>query len=345
MRVLHISVICCFFFSLPAQDYRSPFNGMEVSISDTTEHYSFLVGGHFYGGSGSGGSGLPASTVLAGLSTMNSTKAAFLVSTGDMFIDAEADRARYQEAFFDVLDMPLINAVGNHDVDNQLYEKIYGKTYFALDLGPDRLVVLDTERDDSDIVNEQLAMLKELISLSARGIIRNVFIVSHRPVWSEDNPRYEGLFRNNTRSLTGCNFQRDVMPMLETIARTTPVYWFSGSMGGTAPSSIFMDSPQPGITFLQSAIRDRKRDALILVTVNKDGVDMQPIGLSGQDLPPIRELGIDYWRKYQRKAKGFNWRLIPYYVKTYSTHPAFWWGVGIALLLSIGYRSLRDRVL
>ena len=135
IRALHTTIACCISFAVSAQTYRSPFNDLEVHIPDTVTAYTFLVGGHFYGGSGSGGSGLPASTLLAGIPRINGTKADFLVSTGDMFIDAVADRPRYEEAFFQRLDMPLLNAVGNHDVDNKQYEQVYGATYYSLNLG------------------------------------------------------------------------------------------------------------------------------------------------------------------------------------------------------------------
>ncbi|MBL0043493.1 MAG: hypothetical protein IPP33_03445 [Flavobacteriales bacterium] len=168
------------------------------------------------------------------------------------------------------------------------------------------------------------------------------FIISHRPIWSEDDPQYSPLFKDNTRSLTGTNFQKDVYPLLEKIAEHAHVYWISGSLGGSAPSSIFFQEHAKNITYIQCAIRDEPRDALLIADVYPDpgsgpGVKWSSFSLTGQKLLAPEAYNAAWWRERVGKSEGFNWRLLPYLVKTTVLRKEFWWGVlgGVLVLMLI----------
>lgn len=319
-----------------AQPYYSPFNPGVIEIDEETAEYSFLVSGHFYGSSASSQSGLPASTLLAGLDIINASGSDFMLSTGDMFIDAHAEMERYQTAFFNKLKMPLVNAVGNHDIESEAYLENFGPADLVIELGQDRLIVLDAERNDSRLDEEQIDLLTTAFEASQVGGLRNLFILTHRPIWAEGIDRYDGLFKNNTQSLTGTNFQSDVLPVLESIAENSQVYWFSGSMGGGAPASVFVDNYDKGIHFIQSAIRDRKKDAVLKVTVNRAGVRFTALSLAGDLMPQVSELDLDFWRKNVGQST-FKWKLVPYYIKRCTTHRYFLYGLlSMFVLLVLG---------
>jgi hypothetical protein len=344
-RGLSIIFFSILFSLASGQTYRSPFNQLQVPVPGDSDSYSFLVSGHFYGGSGSGTSGFPASTILAAIDTINRSGADFLLSTGDMFIDAESDLPRYHSSFFGKLRMPLINAVGNHDVDSDRYGALFGETCFQVHLGPDRLIVLDTEKDDSNIRGVQLDFLRSALADVSRGKVRNVFILSHRPVWAEQDDKYSPLFKHNTRSVFTNNYSEDVLPLLQEMAGHAKVFWFSGSMGGSAPSSIFHVEHLPNLYFVQSAIRNRPADAVLKVEVGPSGIDLSAFSLTGKNLPPVEELDVAYWSRFKAPERGFNWRLLPYYAKTYAVHPAFWSGVVIAVLIGFVLRFASRRLL
>ena len=327
-----------------AQPYQSPFNPQQiVDFPKAREAYSFVVSGHFYGGAASGASGYPASTLLASIELINATEADLFLSTGDMFVDAAKDQERYQKAFFNKLEMPLINAVGNHDLDGDEYERLYGKTYFIVELGPDRLIVLDAEKDDSDLNADQLKLLRQTADAMEAGDLRNVFLLTHRPIWAEGLAKYENLFKENTRSLTGTNFNEQVMPLLDRMREHGQVYWFSGSMGGSGSASIFYDEYSEGIHFVQSAIRDKQQDAILHVQVASQGVAFNAISLTGRSMPPVSDLGMDFW-KSRGSDSSFNSRLIPYYTKRMLTHRFFWYGclftIAVIALARRMYRRL-----
>lgn len=320
---------------------RSPFNGLEVLPADSTGHYRILIGGHFHGES-TNRSGYPAATLLANLDTINSLGANLFLSTGDLFMDPVKDLPRYQRSLFSKLKMPFFNAPGNHDLSaragngaDELQEIV---TWQA-----DRVLLLNTEREDGTLSSGVLDRLASLLEAEDLYIPRHLFIISHRPIWAEDDPRYSPLFKDNTRSLTGTNFKKDVYPLLERIAKHAHVYWISGSLGGGAPSSIFFQPHAPNITFIQCAIRDVPRDALLIADVHPDTVKWSAISLTGQKLRSPETYDAAWWRSKRGKEEGFNWRLLPYLIKATVLHQAFWWGAGLMLLLVLLVRRILRR--
>ena len=122
----------------------SSFNKLEVT--DTSNNYSFIVSGHFYGSS-TNASTFPASSLQANIDTLNSLNSSFLMSLGDLFVDVnEMYISHYQKSLFDKLTMPLFNAVGNHDLSNgNMYEKVYGKSFFSFSKGKELFIVLNLD--------------------------------------------------------------------------------------------------------------------------------------------------------------------------------------------------------
>ncbi|HMQ76586.1 MAG TPA: metallophosphoesterase [Flavobacteriales bacterium] len=320
------------------QAQRSPFNGLEVLPADSTGHYRILIGGHFHGES-TNRSGYPAATLLANLDTINSLGAHLFLSTGDLFMDPVKDLPRYQRSLFSKLKMPFFNAPGNHDGKAGSWVEVLnpGGGNVVGAKGPAELIVLDLEEHDGTLVDEQLQAIQR------SGLVSALFIISHRPIWAEDDPQYSDLFKDNTRSTFGTNFKKDVYPLLEKIAQHARVYWISGSLGGQAPSSIFFQRHAPNITFIQCAIRDEPRDALLIADVYPDTVTWSALSLTGQQVKSPESYDAAWWRSKQGKGEGFNWRLLPYLVRTTVFHRSFWWGAALMLLLVVLVRRIVRR--
>lgn len=326
---------------------RSPFNGLEVLPADSAGHYRILIGGHFHGES-TNRSGYPASTLLANLDTINNLGANLFLSTGDLYMDARSDSARYAKALFSKLRVPFFNAPGNHDGRLDGGEEVVG-------IGPlrqyrDDLLILNTETDDGSVSSKAREQLASMLKREDLYLPRRVFIISHRPIWSEEDPQYTDLFKDNTRSLTGTNFQKEVYPILQEIAQHAHVYWISGSLGGDAPSSIFFQQHAPsnpsrngGITYIQCAIRDLPRDALLIADVYPDSVAWSALSLTGQQLLAPEAYDAAWWRAHVGKPAPFNWRLLPYLIRKTVTRPEFWWGAALSLVFVLLVRQLLRR--
>lgn len=324
-----------------AQGQTSPFNGRTVVPPDSAGNYRLLIGGHFHGAS-SNASGYPAATLLANIDRVNATNANALLSTGDLFLRPDRDSARYAGSLFRELTIPLFNAPGNHDLEGTAYPA--GRVMpVEFSMGQDRVVLLDTERDDSRVKGDQLDLLNRLADRAAATPGTHTFIISHRPIWAEGDARYSDLFEGNTRALFDPGFQEDVLPILRRMAKHGEVYWISGSMAGTAPASIFFQPEEKGITYIQSAIRDELRDALLIADVSPNAVRWSAMSLSGQVLRPVETYDAQWWRKNQGRVQEFHWRRIPYLIKKNVIHPAFSYGLASGVVLMLLVLILRKR--
>jgi hypothetical protein len=326
------------FFALVAKAQISPFNKALVQVEDTA-NFSFLVSGHFYGAS-SNQSGYPASTLLASLDMLNKSDAAFVMCLGDMFMDVRNDIPNYINSLFSKLEKPLFNAVGNHDLSSdEVYQKKFGDTYFSFIKGINAFVVLDTEKDDGSIKHEQLKMLSDVLNSTS---IKNVFVFSHRLIWAEQDEVLSPLFSGNTRSYISNNFSKEVLPLLETSSKH--IYWFSGSLGGNAPSSFFYHPYSKNITYIATAIRDLPRDAVLEVQLKNDEVHFNTVSLTRQELKPLEEYNLEFWQANKPKAKVFNKRLLPLYIKNMLKHWMFWTGVIIGFVVLLVLIVLKSKL-
>lgn len=298
----------------------SPFNNMRKYADDSTGKYSFIVSGHFHGSSNNL-SGFPAASLLANLERINNMGVVFVASTGDLFLDIEKDIPNYEMALFNKLTAPLFNAVGNHDVSGKIYDKNFGDSFARFTLRSELFIFLDTERDNGSIKNEQLEFLKHISSAE-----KNVFIFSHRPIWAEEDEEMKDFFLDNTRSEFGNNFKNEVEPLLIEAAKTKNIYWFSGSLGN-APASFFYHKDEHGITYIQSAIRDLPRDAMLKVNVDNGKVSFETFSLNSNKVEPLEYYNIDYWKEHYKDKPPFNFRLVPLYVKNTVTHRYYWYGI------------------
>ncbi len=340
-RFLYI-IALCYGASAVAQP-TSPFNGLAIA-PDSTNSYTFFVGGHFYGGSADL-SGFPAATLLGNLDTINNSDAAFMICLGDLFLDINKEIPTYERILFPQLEMPLFNAVGNHDVSGTLYRENYGDTWMAFNYHQDQFILLDTEEDNGDIEGAQLEFLKQQLNDAIASDRKNIFVFAHRPLWTEAYPEMENVFEGNTQSAVGNNFATTVLPLLEEAQSKANIYWFGGSMGGKAPVSFFYHKVEgTNIHYLATAIRNLKRDAILKLKVSNGAVTMEPFSLTGQSLQAVTTYNLNFWTSGKATAdEGINYKLIPLWVYNTVTHRYFWYGVLWCILLLLGFKQMKKR--
>ncbi|MEX1000911.1 MAG: metallophosphoesterase [Crocinitomicaceae bacterium] len=317
-----------FFVSLVAvSQQQSTFNDKVVQV-DSSGNYSFIVGGHFYGNRYST-SGYPANSILANIEWINAQNPAMLICLGDLFMDVKNNIPQYEKSFFNRLNVPLFNAVGNHDLTADIYQKNFGATFFKFQLGRDMHVVLDTESDNGNITGEQLKLLESLKGEK----YDHIFIYAHRTVWKNMYEEMENIFSDNTQSLLGNNYEKEVYPLLSELSKNSKVYWFSGSIGNAPASFFYHHDTSAKITYIATAIRGIKRDALLMVNVKNGQVSFKTHSLTGEDLMPLEDYNVEYWQT-NSGVEPFNWRLLPLYIKQTVLSWSFWWGVVVTLLFT-----------
>lgn len=329
------------FTSLTNAQLVSGFNDLPIRVNNSGS-YSFYVGGHFHGSS-TNLSGYPASSLLANLDELNSDTNSFIISTGDLFLDIKNNIPNYKKSLFSKLKIPLFNAVGNHDVSGDIYNSNFGATWHYFIIGTELYIILDAEINDGSIKGEQLKFFKKTIEFNCnkQSNISNVFIFTHRPIWTESDEKFESIFVDNTQSNFSNNFNADVLPILATCSTKQNIFWFSGSLGANAPVSFFYHKNKNSITFIQSAIRDLPRDGIIKVKINNSQVSFETISLSGLAMPKLESCDLNMW-KNMPKSQPFNYRLIPLYLKQMVFHRYFWYGIiGGIILFFISRKLLR----
>jgi hypothetical protein len=303
-------------------EIKSTLNKKSAKVNP--EIFSFIISGHFHGGSASE-SGMPAASLMANLDTINAMKPAFVMSLGDLFLNVERDHKNYERYLFAKLKSPLFNAVGNHDIDNELYKKRYGKTFQSFNIGVNRFIILDSELDNGDIEGEQLQFLKT--QLKKTDTLKNIFIFMHRTLWAEENEELAPLFNDNTKSAMSSNFDSEILPLIEKTSANSRVYLFSGSLG-SAPASFFYHKYSKNITYIATAIRDLPRDAILIAHVNGAEIMFETFSLNSNPVLALNKYTVDYWKKNKPLPKPFNWRLVPLYIYQMITHRYFWYGIG-----------------
>ena len=308
-------------------------NNQDLDSSLNVNDFTFVVTGHIYG-DGVNQSGYPASTFLGNMDYIeNDLQPSFIWFTGDVFRDISYDYPFYKKSLFDKTQIPLFNAVGNHDLSGSFYQDEVGETYYSFKIGRNLFITLDAELDDSQIIGEQFDFLRFELDKAMKDEVLNVFICSHRPIWAETNPTFQGLFSGNTRSVFGDNFVEDIEPLLNSYQEHYSIYWFSGSMGNVPVSFFYHKEDDLDITYIQTAIRNIPRDAILDVKVKNGKVAFTPLSLTGQQLEALEYYNMDFWKEYKKPVAQFNYRLIPLYIKQTLTSHYFWYGMGAMVML------------
>jgi len=337
MKLFLAILIVGFSFIVKADTIVSTLNNKIVNVKNST-NYSFIVSGHFYGNKNNL-TGYPTNTLLANLDWVNNSKTVMLICLGDLFMDVKNDIPKYKTSLFNKLNIPLFNAVGNHDISSDIYQTNFGATFYSFKINNDIHLFLDTELNDGSIKNKQIELLKS-VKNQAKSNIDNVFIYSHRTIWARNYPQLNNLFTSNTQSKFGNNFKSDILPIIEQINKTTKVTWLSGSLG-EAPSSVFNFKSKSGINYVATAIRGLKRDAVLIINSNKGKLSFGLKSFTNQKLNKFETYNTQYWNSNIGKAQPFNFRLLPLYVKQVVFGYHFWFGILTGIILVFIYKKIK----
>lgn len=284
---------------LAGQEAPPSLNGRVLAGRDGA--FRFVVAGHIYGSPGLS-TEKPARSLVGAVDRINDLAADLFVAVGDSFWVFEGDDRRRTMELFDRIQMPVFQAVGNHEMAGEdSYIDAFGPTYGAFVHGDCLFVLLDAESDAWDISGEQLQSLRRAV-LQARQdpTIRNVFFFAHKLVFAQRQRYFELLVKGN--SLDGLvrvnNFYQDVLPLLADLATQKRVFWFAGDVGTEQSYSLFWDrDPESGVVFLATGVGDTPRDALVIVEVSDTGeVVFGTMSLGQERMGAIHEYGVAYWR-------------------------------------------------
>jgi hypothetical protein len=146
----------------------------------------------------------------------------FAIGVGDLVPNGE--RRLFQRFLKEVqsdLAIPLITAIGNHDLDggsSDIYEEIFGQTYYSFSLGENSFIVLDATTESGFNKTERYWLEKELKKAQTS---RNRFIFMHVPPF---DPRGEGFHK--------CLPEKDAKNLLDIFRRYHVTHLFASHCHG-----------------------------------------------------------------------------------------------------------------
>ena len=281
------------FVAHPSRDTITNAINNKILINTDQSEFSFLVAGHAYGFPGR--SIYPCPSLTANVDKFNSTSTSFFMLLGDNYRQLkDLNISAFKSTFLDKIEIPVFNAVGNHDLTQNLendykgqnyslYKKLFGQdTYYSFVINTSAFIILDSEHylDDEvpygNIKDEQLIFLKETLDqlLSSNSSIQRIFICAHKQLQ---------LFEEN-------NYEKEIKPLF---SKATPagieIFMLSGDMNLSNDLYVTKEV-DPKITYVHTNLADNINDKILQINVTSNGsVEIIPISLTGQAVKNINE--------------------------------------------------------
>lgn len=168
----------------------------------------------------------------------------------------------YLNGVFDVSNSKTLWAAGNHDYTNIDLLKSYTKkeTYYAYYQDETVFIVLDTQKDSSKIVNEQLVFFNSVMDTVSES--KNLVLLTHKLIWMRGDAQLEpqinkvsnGEYGDCSYCVQSNNFYEHIYPrLLEFKKESKQVFCVAGDIGFNAKT--FEYKTKDGIQFLATGIR------------------------------------------------------------------------------------------
>jgi hypothetical protein len=306
-----------FFYMRPVPNgVVSPINGKV--LNSPGDEYEFLLIGHAYGSQNR--SVYPSASLLANMDIFNAEKIAFVMLLGDIiqYVKRENIEAFYH-SFAKKLSKPIFNAIGNHDNGGrEAYKRFFGQdTFYSFRHGSELFVVLDGERDNGRIVEDQLEFLRrELGAASASADVKNIFLFSHRLLWAVGNPAVSGIIPMvngpDMHHAEMADFYKTIRPVLLEM-KGKKIYLIAGDVGMSWSFPLFYHSEKNSpITYVATGIGDNLRDHAVVVRVRKGAVSFEAKSLTGLSMNdrsgaaplPLEHFGVSFWTEMHKKREA-----------------------------------------
>ena len=273
-----------------------------------SQEYSFLVAGHLYGSPLSTNPVYPSKSLVSNTSFINSLQSSFFISLGDNCRNGDDTTALriFNESFTRQIKIPIYTAYGNHDGNRSSIEKRTGrKTYFSFLKKSELFIFIDSELDDNILNKECLNFFLTILSNAiADTSIKNVFILSHKLIWSLSDEKYKKITDNSNdrkyRYDRYRTFYLNIKPLLDKASNTKDIYWISGDIGQPWSLPIFYEKDNK-ITYLATGLGDSPMDAILDFRVSDAKVNIIAYDLITHKSIDYKNYNLTFWSNSFRK--------------------------------------------
>ncbi len=252
--------------------------------------YSFFVAGHVYGNPDQ------IENVREGLyhpfvkkfNTINECKSmTFGFLLGDIVRESSNRSFEFAKRDLQLISSKIVKHIvpGNHDVGmgknnskRDIFIQNFGKTFKHFEYHNDLFILLDTNIDQWNILNDQLKIL-ENFSKDDKNY-NNVFIFTHQLIWYDKKKvSFSRVVPNSWEGYSeGTNFWDELFPIISNIGQK--IYLFAGDVGAFPNESEFFYAKHANAHFFATGMGGGERDNFLIISIMNGAVNVALIPLN-----------------------------------------------------------------
>ena len=287
-------------FEFKFLDDPLPASMNSISLEDNDLPLTFLVAGHIYGKPGDE-EFHPALTLLSNIALLKEIDPDFVAFLGDtVWRPSEENFNDLEMLIIDQMNIPVFNAVGNHDVTNRdLYQSRYGSTIYAYKLKNHLFFILDTTLNYYGLTPDQYSFIIDTIDEQSPNL-KTVHLFMHHVLFLNEDEIYG---KQINKPNEGDGLSLDFLTFLDTdltsISKNTPIYIYAGDVGayqGGNLSPFYKRIPGQNIYLLATGLGNNPNDSILIVEATENGeVHIRPHSLNGNQMNAIESYTMEYW--------------------------------------------------
>jgi len=287
-------------FEIKFLDDPLPASMNSIPLEDNDRPLTFLVAGHIYGKPGDE-EFHPALTLLSNIALLKRYDPDFAVFLGDTVWKPSAKNFNDLEMFiYDQMDIPVFNAVGNHDVTRRdMYQDRYGSTVYAFNYKNQLFIILDTTLKYYDLTPNQYSFVLDTIKEQSPDLEAVHIFMHHVLFLSENEIHGKEIIKPNEGDGTSPDFLAYLETYLVPLSKTKPIYIYAGDVGafqGGNLSPLYKRVQSEKIYLLATGLGNNPNDSILLVEANYSGeIIIKPISLDGKEMNAIDSYNMEYW--------------------------------------------------
>ncbi|MBN1265962.1 MAG: hypothetical protein JXA25_10745 [Anaerolineales bacterium] len=273
----------------------------EIPLDENEDPLLFMVAGHIYG-SHDINDIHPAVTLLYNLQLINQMDPDMGFLLGDIvFRSNEKYFNEFKRDFLSLLNFPVSNAAGNHDMKNRaLYESLFGASVFSFTFKQHLFINLDTTRSGCSIPSDQIEFIKNQITEQrAATDLAGIHLMMHHVVFlNKSGLSDQEIAQPNTACSDTQEFEEFIQEFLVPLSMEIPVYLYAGDVGAYDGnlSPYFEKRPGSNITQMAVGVGNSPYDAVIIARERDGRLLFEAFSLAGREMMPIENYSYSYWR-------------------------------------------------
>lgn len=284
-------------------DEISSYSLNDKALIDSEKPLKFFVAGHIYGNPNVKEVYHPATTLLTNVQLMNQFNLDMVVLLGDIVKEStEENFDLFTNNFLDFVQVPVFNAVGNHDVGNRdLYIKKYGETTFSFIYKEHLFIFLDTNLELFSLDENQLNYIQnEIIKEIDEKKVKSIHLFAHH-VFFFENSNYSSpssYYQTNESYSINKKVQEFIQDTLIPFSLQTPVFIYTGDVGAWCGnlSPYYKKYDESNVIAIATGIGNCEDDSVLVVEEINNEITLKVFSLGQKEMMPIDYYNDDYWK-------------------------------------------------